>query len=264
MPQLPALAYGFSASFKIRELLTCFAGATVRAAKKQVVAEYGPDRFAVGFDFGAVVFINVGDEERARVIATIREKLAREEPHAPLEEDFLIEVRADAPATGEVRFDRVVLRELTPAGVEVITLLLAQSVAIDYYEEDLQEILAALDRRTDRMKRTGRLGGSTREMARFVASAIDTKNQILGVLAVLDKPALTWEAESVNRLFRAFREMLEIEDRFRALEYKLRTIQESLELFLDLAQSRRMMTLEAVVVLLILGEILLTLLQRVH
>src|SRR5258706_7529940 len=127
MPQLPAIAYGFAAaSFKIRELAGCFPGAAMRSAKKHVVADYGPDRVAVGFDFGAVVFINIDAEERARVLATIRQRLATDEPHAPLEEDFQIEVRPHAPARGEVRFDRVILRELGPGAIEVITLLLAQ------------------------------------------------------------------------------------------------------------------------------------------
>ncbi len=259
MAVLQALAYGFAATFKIRELMKCFAGATVRPAKTQITADYGEDRVAVAFDFGAVVFVNVPAEERTRVLGLLLERVATDEPHPPLEEDFLIEVR-EGPAA--VRFDRVIVPALDPATVDLITLLLAQSVSIDYYEEDLQAILADLDRRTERMVRTGRLTGSARDLTRFVGSAISTKNQIIAALAVLDKPAATWESERLDQLFRALREMLEIEERFRALSFKLRTIQETLELFLDLGHTKRALWLETIIVVLIVIEIALALLGK--
>jgi uncharacterized Rmd1/YagE family protein len=258
MAVLPALAYSFAATFKIRELVKVFTGADVRPARQQVVADYGDDRLAVAFDFGAIVFVNVPAEERTRVLGLILARVAPDEPHPPLEEDFLIEVRPDAPSA--VRFDRVIVPRLDAATADVITLLLAQSVSIDYYAEDLQEILASLDRRTDRMARTGRISGSTRDLTRFVGSAISTKNQIIAALAVLDKPAATWESEELDRLYRELRLMLEIDERFRALEYKMRTIQETLELFLDLINTRRGLWLEATIVALIVLEIALALL----
>lgn len=262
MTVLPALAYGFATTFKPRDLARCFAGATVRQSKTQIVSEYGPNSLVVGYDFGALVFINVGGEERARVIGRIMETVARDEPHPPLEEDFPIEIREGASPGAEVRFDRVIVPALTPQIIDVITLLLAQSVAIDYYEEDLQQILAALGRRSDSMARTGRVVGSTREVIRFVGSAISTKNQIISALALLDSPAVAWESEPVDRLYRAFRNMLEIDDRFRALEYKLRTIQESLELLADLAATRRSHALEITIIALIVVEIVLTLIEQ--
>jgi uncharacterized Rmd1/YagE family protein len=262
MPPLPALVYGFATTFRMRDLAPCFAGAKVRQSKTQIVAEYAPDRLAVGFDFGAIVFINVPGEERTRAIGTILSRVATDEPHPPLEEDFLIEVRENAPPYGEVRFDRVAVPALDAATVDVITTLLAQSVAIDYYEEDLQEILAGLARRTDYMARTGRLQGSTREITRFVGSSISSKNQIFAALALLDKPMVTWESESLDRLFRDLRAMLEIEERYKALADKLKTIQDTFELFLDLMATRRSQLMEMTIIALIAFEIVMALVEK--
>jgi uncharacterized Rmd1/YagE family protein len=262
MAVLTALAYGFATTFKMRDLARCFSGAKIRQSKTQIAAEYAADRVAFGFDFGAIVFINVPAEERTRVIGTVLEKVATDEPHPPLEEDFLVEVRPDAPAHGDVNFDRVIVPQLDKLVGDIIALLLAQSVAIDYYEEDLQEILRDLDRRTDQMAKTGRIGWSHREVIRFVGSAISTKNQIIAALAVLDKPAATWEAEALDRLYRDLRAMLEIDDRFKALEYKLRTIQDTLELFMDLNTNKRSHQLELTIIGLIVLEIIMALVSR--
>jgi uncharacterized Rmd1/YagE family protein len=262
MPQLPVVAYGFEAQFRIRDLAACFTGAKLRPSKRQLVAEYGPDRLALGFDFGAVVFVNLAAEERARVLGEVQKRVAPREPHPPLEEDFVIEIVPGTPPQGRVTFDRVILDELTAPAVEIIALLIAQSVAIDYYEEDLQEVLAALDKHTSHMARRGRLLGSRGDLMRFVARTLDTKNQIIAALAVLDKPAVTWEKESLDKLYHALRDMLEIDERFKAMEYKLRTIQESLELFLDMQQTRHGHALETIVVLLILIEIVMGVLDK--
>ena len=255
MAVLPAMAYGFATTFTMRELARCFTGAKLRQTKSEIVAEYGPDRVAVGFDFGAIVFINVPGEERARILGTVLSRVATDEPHPPLEEDFLVETKEGAQPT--VRFDRIIIPSLEPAFVDVITILLAQSVSIDNYDEDLHEILRNLDARTDKLAQTGRLPGSPRELTRFVGATMSTKNQIIAALAVLDKPAATWEAEVLDQVYGGLRRMLEIDERFRALEYKMRTIQDTLELFLDIGNTRRFYVLELIVVLLILIEVVL-------
>ncbi|MBI4510629.1 MAG: RMD1 family protein, partial [Deltaproteobacteria bacterium] len=208
MPLLPLNAYGFAATFKMRDLARSFPGAKVRQAKTQVVAELGVDQHAVAFDFGALVLVNVSAEERARIIGLLLSTVATDEPHAPLEEDFFVEVDPTAPAEGRVHFDRVVVPELSAPIVDLVTLLLAQSVAIDYYEEDLQEIISSLDKKTGLVAKTGKIAGSTRDLTRFVGSSLDTKNQIFAALAVLVKPAVTWDSESLDRLYRDLRLML--------------------------------------------------------
>lgn len=264
MKTLPVLAYGFSAMFRIKDLEPVFAGTRLRISKSQLVAEYEPDRIAVVFPFGALVFINVVGEERVRVVNAVLNGEASEEPHPPLEEDFLIEVAESTPAHGLVRFDRVVVPELSAPVVDLISLLLAQSVTIDYYDEDLQQIMQSLETCTNGLACNGRIPGSTHNLLRFVGSSIGSKNQIITALALLDKPAATWESEHLDHFFRDLRLMLEIEERFQALEHKLRAIQETLELLLELVQTRRMLWLEATIVILILVEIIMSLLEKAH
>jgi uncharacterized Rmd1/YagE family protein len=263
MALLPAIAYGFAQTFRPRDLASCFAGARVRTTKRDVVAEYDHSGFAVAYDFGAVVFINVSAEERARVIGTILSRVATEEPHPPLDEEFAVELKEGAPPHGEVRFDRVIVPVLDGPRIDVIGILLAQSVAIDYYEEDLQEVMRDLDRRTGAMARSGAVSGSGKELTRFVASTLDTKNQIIAALAVLDKPAVTWDSEPLDRLYRDLRSMLEIDDRFRAVEHKLRAVQDTIEVFLELHTNRRAHQLEVTIVLLILFEIVWAIVEKI-
>jgi required for meiotic nuclear division protein 1 len=262
VPTLPVHAYGFAATFRLKEIATAFEGAEVTIEKDQLLARFpqkdGQERMAFFFDFGAMVAAGLDALDRDRLVRAVTAKL-QPEPHAPLTEDFLVEVRPGGPL--EVQFDRVVVPQATPAVLSIIGLLLAQSVAMDYYEEDVREILQRTDTIIGKLQVAGRLPGRVRDLVKFIGSCIATKNGVISTLSLFDKPEATWEDRELDRLYNALRLELEIDDRFRGLEAKLRMIQENLVLLVDLSQQRSTWRLELTVVLLILFEVVIMLWQ---
>ncbi len=65
----------------------------------------------------------------------------------------------------------------------------------------------------------------------------------------------------MDRIYDDLRAEFDLGDRFTALETKLRSVQESLEVVLDVARDRRLVLLEAAIVLLIVVELLLSLVR---
>ena len=57
------------------------------------------------------------------------------------------------------------------------------------------------------------------------------------------------------------KQMMEVESRFRALDYKIRIIQESVEVIVDLAKSKRETLLEIIVILLITFEVIISIVK---
>jgi len=255
---LPVRAYAFATTFRLRDLATVFASGDVQLEKDCLVVRLSPGartpRLAVLFDFGAAVLIGLDADEREPIIRSLSVRLTPE-PHPPLTEDFLIDVVQGAPM--QVKFDRVVLHEPTLPALKVISLLLAQSVAMDYYDEDVQEILRRSDAITAALRTEGRLPGRVDDVVKFIGSCMETKNGVISTLALFDKPESTWEDPDLDSLYNRLREELEIDDRFRALEAKLRMIQETLVLLVDLSNYRSSWRMEITVVLLIFFEILL-------
>jgi uncharacterized Rmd1/YagE family protein len=245
-------AYGLAATFKPRDLSAAFAPAPARPGKSQLIATLGAEQRVLAFDFGAVVFFNTPEEERTRIMQLVLARLPPE-PHPPLIDDFLLEVAPGTPPS--VGFDRIVVPELADPVVELCALLLAQSVAMDYYAEDVSTTIRRLSDAAERLSTLGRLRGRQRELLRFIGSCMVTRNQIVATLSLLDKPDITWEHELYDRLYRELRQNLEIDERFRALEFKLGMIQDNLELLVDLARHRRMLFLEVTIVVLILIEV---------
>jgi required for meiotic nuclear division protein 1 len=85
---------------------------------------------------------------------------------------------------------------------------------------------------------------------------------VLSVLHLLDKPDETWVDAGIDRIYEELRSEFDLADRYQSLELKLRSIQEALELVLDVARDRRLVLLELAIVLLIVFEIVLAMAER--
>jgi uncharacterized Rmd1/YagE family protein len=253
-------AYGFAATFKLKELTSAFEGlGEAQIEKDRLLVGAGNERYALAYDFGAVVFVGLEEEVRKRVIDRLL-RLLPPEPNPPMTDSLLIEVRAGANA--EVRFDRVVVSEVTIPTLDVVAEVVAQSVAMDYYAKDVDEIELQFDRMVDRLRVLGRTQ-PVHELTKFIGICIAVRNDVISTLALFDKPDAIWENEQLDRLWNGLRHNLELDDRYRVLESKLRLFQENLVVLVDLARQRHTLALEWAVVLLILFEIAVMLWQIV-
>jgi required for meiotic nuclear division protein 1 len=250
-------AYAFAATFKLRDLQGVFPSGTVDPRiKERLVAALGPRQWALAYDFGALVFVGVEPGEQVRFVSAV-EKLLPREPHPPLTESFTVEIN-DAAGPPEVRFDRVVVKDLTIEIVDIVALVLAQSVAMDYYAQDVEEIEIETDKILHTLRTRGRLPGRLRGLPQFIGMCIATRNDVISTLALFDKPDATWENEQLDRLWNDLYRMLELDDRYRTLDTKLRMFQDNLVVLVDLARGRDTLFLEVMVVLLILIEVFIS------
>jgi len=256
MPLIPIVAYSFASTLKLKDLVPLFGAGEARVEKDRLLATLGgangsATRYVFAYDFGALVFVGVDPTEREKCVASVGAKLIGE-PHPPLTESFAIDVQPDKPM--EVRFDRVILPQLEIGAVEIVAEVIAQSVAMDYYADDVAEIEAETDRIADQLRKVGRIPGRVPNTLQFIGLCIATRNDVISTLALFDKPDATWENEQLDRLWNGLRKMLELDDRYRALDAKLRMFQDNLVLLVDLARQRQTFVLEFALAVLIAAE----------
>lgn len=257
---LPVHAYAIAATIAPRDLDRLFPAEAerVKLSKTHVVVRYAGNRWAVMHDFGAVVFVDVPEDERNRVVDALAQLSAEKRP--PLGESFSVELDRSTPA--KVHFDRIVLGELEARAVELLSLVVAQSVGMEYYEDEVDDLIGEIDRVSMRLAESGRFRARNRELLSFVGRGMVTRTRVVHTLALLDAPALTWDDETLDRLYRELRMSFAIEDRYRGLDHKLRVIQDNLELLVDLTRHTRSILLELAVFVLIAIELILALVGR--
>jgi len=250
-------AVAFEENFSIRELAAALPGGRLephfleRVLPENAAAFYYP--------FGAVVFLDAPPgvrEEEDRRLRAARPGLTKQ----VVREDFT--VREEPGETTRIVEGRLVVDRLSGDRASLIAQTVAQSAAMEYYERIVDRLFERTRRIVDRLESRGSVPLGTRSLNQFIGQAIGTRNEVLSILHLLDKPDTTWEDAAIDRIYSDLRSEFDLEDRYSALESKLRAIQETLQLVLDVARERRLFLLEISVVVLILFEVVWSIVGR--
>jgi required for meiotic nuclear division protein 1 len=212
------------------------------------------------YPFGAMVFQDVPAAEREAQIAVLRRAQPKLTSTTVINEEFT--VRQEVTSTPRVAEGVLTLDRMSDERSAVIAMTVAQSAAMEYYERIVEQMFGRTDRLVERLEERGTVAFVTRPLHRFIGAAIGVRNEVLSVLHLLDKPDEAWEDAGLDRIYQELRAEFDLADRYQALELKLRSIQEALELVLDVARDRRLVLLETAIVLLIVFEIVLALVRR--
>jgi len=252
-------AIAFIENLSLKELAPAFENA--RRTPHELRYSLGEDRGEVFiYPFGAIVFHNLAQADREQQLG----RLLRVRPGLRTTpggaEEFM--AREDPGAKPDVAQGTLVLDQLTPERASVIALIMAQSAAMEYYEGAVEQMFGQTSRWVERLEARGTVSPRTRPLHQFIGTAIGTRSEVLSVLHLLDKPDAAWDDPGMDQIYDELRAEFDLIDRYQALELKLRSVQEALELILDVARDRRLVTLEVIIVLLIGFEIVIGLLHR--
>jgi uncharacterized Rmd1/YagE family protein len=250
-------AVAFVENLSLKELAPNYPEARRTAHELSFVTPTGGIAFI--YPFGVVVFYDVPLEQREQELT----RLHRFRPGltaATVQEEFT--VREDPGMPPDVINGVLTIDKMNFERASVVALTVAQSAAMEYYDRIVQAMFGQTDKMVERMEKAGSVPLRTRPLHRFIGGAMGTRNEVLSILHLLDRPDALWDDPGADSIYEQLRAEFDLVDRYQSLELKLRAIQEALELVLDVARDRRLVLLEASIVLLIVLEIALSLIRH--
>jgi uncharacterized Rmd1/YagE family protein len=252
-------AYHLTERINIKELALIYQIKPYRLKSDAVIFKF-PSReeesYFIIYDFGALVFFNIDENTRKQEIEKIKSQISPQSGVITSEE-FSLEVSPRMRT--KVSFERVKLSILSFEKIELIALILAQSSTIEYFELSVDEILEKSNAIIDELRKSGKMKTKNKDLIRFIGYCLATKQRIVSNLYVVDKPDIIWTDPALEELFNKMFSMFELKDRFRAIEYKIKLIQEGLEILVDLMKSKREVLLELAIIFLFVIDIFLVL-----
>jgi required for meiotic nuclear division protein 1 len=216
------------------------------------------DQYIYIFKYGAVCFLNY-DPLRLSEFLILIKPFCKHLFEKSLTDEFLVETGAKELRVG---FNNI---EIPSASIDVLRLVMlnvAQSVALDYYEEQTTKLLADTNYHTQILENTGKLGISGKKLKQYIGRSLLLRNRIAENIYVFDSPPETWENEDVNKIESDLKRTFDLQVRVRAIHEGLAIIKDNLELFRGLMQHRHSSILEWIVIILILVEVLDLIIQK--
>jgi uncharacterized Rmd1/YagE family protein len=114
------------------------------------------------------------------------------------------------------------IAELSPARAATVAVVVAQSAAMEYYERLVEDLFRRTDALVDVLEKSGTVRARPTRLHRFIGEAITSRNEVLSVLHLLDKPDEVWEDPELDRIYDDLRAEFDLTDHYQALEAKLR------------------------------------------
>ncbi|MCM3766929.1 RMD1 family protein [Neobacillus niacini] len=213
------------------------------------------------FSFGSVVFINQTEPSETTILLKF---IQRFEPDVEINnadrytDDYKLHIHENESL--ELADEYVMVPEFEEFYPELISTVLAKSVALEKTEEQLGKIHDRLETMIDRLEK-GKLRIGNKELARTTAKILRHEYNTLAYIMILDKPEITWSSSTASEFYDKMMEFFELSDRYKILKSKTEILYNIMDGFSTISHSIRGLFVEWVIVLLILFEIVLTLLQ---
>ena len=255
-----------SEKLKLKDLRERFSQSPVEFSNYEMIVRYAENSFMFVYNYGSVVFFNVPEDLQEKELSSILEYRVPENQNRATD-FFLLEVQDSEQinpipnVTNKVYFDRVVASRYSFEIVKIVCMLLAESTALEYYEILIENLLLKTNTFSKTLRRQGKMLESTEDLIKFIGLCLDTKQEIISNLYIVDSPDETWESVELDKVHQELKAMMEIDVRYRGLEYKIKIIQESVELIVDLSKSKRETLLEVVIILLIFFELIISIIK---
>jgi len=215
-------------------------------------------RYLVVFKFGSVVFYNMGHREREECL-----KLARSFTSTPLAvpmtDDYRVVVRPTLEDWASLESDHIVLKRMDINNISVISSVLAQTVALEHYEQKVDGMVEIFSKLNKSTELTGDLNISKKRLFSLVAENNNTLTELITKLGLLGRSDTAWQYAQYNIVWEGLRQDFELEDRFQDLDYKLNLIQTQVKFYLEILQNRKSDALEWIIIVLISLEICVSL-----
>lgn len=245
-------AFHLAAELQLREIRAHYTGELIGGNLSELFYRAGEQRYLYLFPYGAVVFANFSEAEMSKTLQFLQPYTDQ-----PLEEKIseryrIVQAELQQP---HFQFEQLQVPQISEDVTRTVMFALAQSVALSFYNDTSERMLAEVKQIALQLKQDGRIRISKKDMLRFFGKSLLTKNAIVENLYIFEAPSLVWEDEYLKKLNDGLGQFFELRTRFVELEYKLRYIDDNLEVFREILQHNESSRLEWIIIILILIEI---------
>jgi required for meiotic nuclear division protein 1 len=221
-------------------------------SSSELFFEFGPEKYQYFFNYGVIVFAGYSEDEMKWAIKAVQGYQKNSFPNW-LRDDHEICVKEGSEII--FNYDELILDKVDNKVFRIAMLILAQSVALDYYHNVTENLLTELKGFTTQLEITGNLRISKKNMMRFLGRALNTQNEIAENIYIFDAPDQVWDDEYLDKLYQGFMKHFDLRVRFSEIEYTLKIINDNLSIFREIINQRESSLLEIIIIVLILVEI---------
>lgn len=245
--------FGITTKFKWEDPLI------LKDSKLKGIVKEIENKFVYLYSFGSIVFINMEYHEIQDVINYIKDIDPNLKNNSPKEHDTY-KLVIDSDDEYALYNDMMTSNEFKPYYLDILSLVLAKSIALRKIEIDTDNLLDSFEDIIDYLD-TGKFNMSEEQIAKTSAKILRFKYNTISYLMLLEKPKAAWENEDIENFFIQLASLFEINDRYEKISHKSEVLHDITEVFATVTHEKRGTKLEIMVIILILFELIISIVE---
>jgi uncharacterized Rmd1/YagE family protein len=224
--------------------------------RKIIGEQPGENEAILVFSFGSIVLINSTSKHTKIFMNYLKDNKLDIDPEKDFifQEDYALHITADKKIEFTDRFVQIPIYERFYP--ELISIVIAKSVALERIEEQLGKILDDIESKIENLEK-GKLNIGNRELAKTTSRIVRHEYNTIAYIMILDKPDITWINSDAESFYEKMSEFYELSDRYDVIKSKTEILKSIIDGLASISQSTRGLFVEWVIVLLIIFEVVL-------
>lgn len=229
---------------KFKEVCSLFQYESIYSNNYEHVYRVQDDQYLIIYSFGVYVLAGTIGKETNKIIKKFKQI-------------------ADYTDKFETEDEHMIVSDSIPE-IRIASLVLAQSVALNYFENIIEDILEKTLVYSKALKKDGNYPTNRTELLKFIGFCATVRQEILSNIYVSGTlPDDAWDDPKLEKLFLKLKDIFDIEPRFRSINLSLDSIRSSNEIMVDLIHARRSFIGEWTIISLIAFEIIMSIIDKI-
>ncbi|XP_010419956.1 PREDICTED: uncharacterized protein LOC104705617 [Camelina sativa] len=219
--------------------------------------------YMVVYQYGSIVLFNVREHEVDEYLKVVERHAYGLLPEMRKDE---YEVREDPNLNKwmEGGLDVIMLQFLNIDGIRTIGSVLGLSIALDYYEGQVDGIVAEFTDINRRLEKTGTFTMTRKKLFQLVGRANSNLADVILKLGLFERSDIAWKDAKYGQIWEYLRDEFELTQRFGNLDYKLKFVEHNIRFLQEILQNRKSTFLEWLIIILISAEIAISMYNLAH
>ncbi|XP_078175670.1 protein RETARDED ROOT GROWTH, mitochondrial-like [Carex rostrata] len=219
-------------------------------------------RYVVVFQYGSAVLFNIADHEAEQYLDIVRKHASGLLPETR-KDDYAVVEKRSLPTWMQGGLDYIILKSLDIDGIRIIGSVLGQSIALDHYIRQVDDMVEEFTDINRVMEKTGNFDMKRKKLFQLVGKANSNLADVIIRLGLFDRSEIAWKNANYAQILEYLREEYELNQRFGSLDFKLKFVEHNIHFLQEVLQNRRSDLLEWGVIILLTIEIVISMYEIV-
>eukprot|EP00607_Mallomonas_marina_P011203 CAMPEP_0182423528 /NCGR_PEP_ID=MMETSP1167-20130531/9564_1 /TAXON_ID=2988 /ORGANISM="Mallomonas Sp, Strain CCMP3275" /LENGTH=289 /DNA_ID=CAMNT_0024602599 /DNA_START=88 /DNA_END=957 /DNA_ORIENTATION=+ len=244
---------------KIRTKLFKDCAFTKDSKSRSVVLDKQKGQYISLFNYGSVVLFNLSDKTCEDHLSDIRKAGGLPNILEDLyTEEYVVVVKTSLESASVIRDDSLDVRDLNTHNLSMVSTVMAQTVALDYYAQRVDRIIEnfmVLNKKVEEKGNFNSMDGI--QLNKLIASNSSIMATVLSKLGIFEGSDSAWTSRDNSKTWEGLRKEFEVEQRYKDLSLKLDIVHNNSRFFLEMIQHQHSNKLEWIIIVLIGVEIVI-------